>query len=372
MEIFSEEKALHLRLGVTGLMRVKDDADFVGASIDSCIDAIDELVVVYNDCSDNSPEIIERKRREYPNKIKVFEYKPRVYALNLTKEEYEIARGFPEDSPHLLSSYYNFALSKASFSHALKIDADQVYFSEELKELCDIVRVGQPKKRIRYWIGAIFHYYFLLYRFISLRRYQYFPILPEWMVKVFRNAYIDYARYKVKIENACISLSGINVVEDEGKWYVPMGWKNDNFNILPPYNGENDHLIFRVSPHTYYKPLVLTYYNMQRNNPYSVIEEFVHPYKPMFMGFAWFHLNSMRRNLCDRVREIRHGNPARFMELPRFLHSSWRDIDRSTDREMTTLHQRVLFSFIHPAFISRISSHITLLDKFVPKLIKMG
>ena len=56
-----------LRNGVSGIMRVKNDAEFIEASIDSCIDALDELVIVYNDCSDNSPELIYKKQMQYPD-----------------------------------------------------------------------------------------------------------------------------------------------------------------------------------------------------------------------------------------------------------------------------------------------------------------
>ena len=128
------------KLGVSGLMRVKNDEEFIEASIDSCIDALDELIIVYNDCSDNSPTLIEKKRRQYPDKIKVWEYKHKIYSINLTKEEYEYAKLLPDDSPNLLCNYYNFALSKVSYSHAMKIDADQIYFTEKLKFWCDVIR----------------------------------------------------------------------------------------------------------------------------------------------------------------------------------------------------------------------------------------
>ena len=68
-----------LRSGVSGIMRVKNDAEFIEASIDSCINALDELVIVYNDCSDNSPELIYKKQMQYPDKIKVYEYKHKIY-----------------------------------------------------------------------------------------------------------------------------------------------------------------------------------------------------------------------------------------------------------------------------------------------------
>ena len=57
--IINEEE---LKRGVSGIMRVKNDAEFIKASVESCIDALDELIIVYNDCSDNSPQVIEEMR----------------------------------------------------------------------------------------------------------------------------------------------------------------------------------------------------------------------------------------------------------------------------------------------------------------------
>ena len=59
-------------VGVTGLLRVKNDAEFLSLCIDSCIDALDELVIVYQACDDDSPKIIEQKRQQYPDKIRSF------------------------------------------------------------------------------------------------------------------------------------------------------------------------------------------------------------------------------------------------------------------------------------------------------------
>ncbi len=50
------------RRGVSGILRVKNDAEFLAESIDSCIDALDELIIVYNDCSDESPAIIKKRQ----------------------------------------------------------------------------------------------------------------------------------------------------------------------------------------------------------------------------------------------------------------------------------------------------------------------
>ena len=48
-----------LKDGLSGLMRIKNEASFIEGCITSCIDALDELIIVYNDCTDNTPEIVK-------------------------------------------------------------------------------------------------------------------------------------------------------------------------------------------------------------------------------------------------------------------------------------------------------------------------
>ena len=66
---------------VAGIMRVKNDGMFIERCIESCIDALDELIVVHNDCTDNSVEEIEKMREKYHrnmlNEIREFENKPK-------------------------------------------------------------------------------------------------------------------------------------------------------------------------------------------------------------------------------------------------------------------------------------------------------
>ena len=53
-------------VGVTGLLRVKNDAEFLALCIDSCIEALDELVIVYQPCDDDSPESSKAKGGNTP------------------------------------------------------------------------------------------------------------------------------------------------------------------------------------------------------------------------------------------------------------------------------------------------------------------
>lgn len=105
-------------------MRVRNEGNFIHDCVESCIDALDELIVVYNDCTDNSAEEIKKVAAKYPDKIRYYAYPYEVKAFNLSREEFQKIKELPEDNPHLFSSYSNFALSKVTADYALKIDAD--------------------------------------------------------------------------------------------------------------------------------------------------------------------------------------------------------------------------------------------------------
>ena len=47
-----------MRPGLTGFMRAKNEGRFIGVCIDSVIDALDELIVVYNDCTDDTEAVL--------------------------------------------------------------------------------------------------------------------------------------------------------------------------------------------------------------------------------------------------------------------------------------------------------------------------
>ena len=48
--------------GLSALVRVKDEEDWVEQSLNSIL-WVDEIVITVNDCSDRTPEIIERFRQ---------------------------------------------------------------------------------------------------------------------------------------------------------------------------------------------------------------------------------------------------------------------------------------------------------------------
>lgn len=354
-----------LRPGLSGIMRVKNDAEFIEASIDSCIDALDELVIVYNGCTDHSPQLILQKQQQYPDKIKVYEYEPLVVANNLTEKEYQKALKLPDDSPHLLCNYYNFALSKATYAYAIKIDADQIYMRDQLLYWCNICHQKEKKQvSLKVLLGKCFHYYFLLYRFLGIKFGKQLPMIPERLSRFIEPYYREYAVHSFLQGKSAISLSGINVVYDTS-WNVPLGGVNSIMNILPPYNGEGDHLIFKISELTFYRRYSMPYYNLLRSASFSLIEEFVHPYKVMYMGFAWFHLNAMRSMYRDQVVRLKKDMPHKYVPLTEFLELSYSAVKKKADFQMHRLYQRLLFSYLHNASITGVKKYVGMLNQVI-------
>lgn len=291
-------------IGVTGLLRVKNDAEFLALCIDSCIDALDELIIVYQECTDNSPEIIEQKRKQYPEKIKSYYYRPRVLSHRLSDEEFAYASALPSDSIHLLCNYYNYTLSKASFRYALKIDADQIYFSDKLREVCDAYRSqGRKKITLTERIAGIGLYLFanlvnVFPRLLSSRLRFFVP--SEKSVK----AYQRYALKKIANKKCPISFSGINLLYDHAQWQLPLG--NYPEGLFPPFNGIHDHLIFQIGPDTYYEPAPMHSSHTKYGN--SIIEKFSKDrqlmfYKSIFKpellygGFLWYHVAPLKQDI---------------------------------------------------------------------------
>lgn len=319
-------KNKHLKKGVSGLMRVRNEADFVGASIDSCINALDELIIVYNDCTDTTPQIVKEKAREYPDKIKVYEYPYKVYGVNLSKEEYDYIISQPLDSPHRLCNYYNFALSKVNYRNAVKIDADQIYFTEKLKYWCDIYSGHMHKKiSLRSLIGIpiLFWIAFNIRKWKNNKKNHYLKFVR---FSFFRKCYLSAASYVVQHFKSCISLSGLNVVEKDKEWYVPLGHIGSVVNLYPPFNGTGDHLIFSVGSDTYYEPAddtINTAFQNHQENSYTSIEVFHKNAPQLFVGTCWFHVTCMRKGIYNSIISLFKLRPGNFIRLSDFSEASY-------------------------------------------------
>ena len=121
--------------GISAFLRVKNGADFVETAIRSHIRQFDEIVAVFNDCSDDTPDILSRLAFEFGERLRVFHYVPRVFPPGSSDHAAE-----PEGSPHSLVHYSNFSLAQTRFSTVTKLDDDHIALDEPLKIICRQIR----------------------------------------------------------------------------------------------------------------------------------------------------------------------------------------------------------------------------------------
>lgn len=343
-----------LKNGLSGIIRAKNEGRFLSSYSDSCIDSMDELIVVYNDCSDDTERILAEKVKQYPDKLKVYPFNHDVLSHNLSKEEFEYAISLPEDSVRLHSTQCNYALSKVTYKYAMKIDPDQMYFADEIEKWREVC---QKKVKLRWKFNFIWGYFFMmyisLYRRVSVKLgYPCLQMIPDWLVGFFKNKYSEYIKWRLQEGKIAISFSGVNLFYD-GEWTVPF----DKYNVHPPYNGEGDTLLFQVSESTFF-----TRFFDKNKRPYAVIERFRHPYKVAIADSPiWFHFHANRDYCYEKVKAVKGKFPDLFVPSDDFVKMSYKAVHDKMDDHVPTLFQRILFALVHKMGIQVICNHLYLL-----------
>ena len=348
--------------GLSGLLRVKNEEATLAQSIDSCIDALDELIITYHECSDESVQIIESKKRQYPDKITLIPYPYHVIGVGATNEEYEYAKTLPANHPQLLATYYNNALQYVNYKFVMKIDADQIYFTQTLLIIREYIFKGVHQCRVGRFCGKLVNDVFCKKRENKRIRSKYH--LLHWLqyviVPLFKKQYKEYAVSEFLKGNGYLSLSGVNVLPYNDEWVSPLGCEL-NGNKIWPYNGGGDHLVFMADEHTEYLPL-----DYKVGSSKSVlIEMFDHPKeKTIFpFGFIWFHLRFGKDGLLNKI--ISHSKENSIEMLPVYklseVSSSYimKHISCTDDSHYSGL--REYYNFVHILDKKAIRTNITLL-----------
>jgi len=124
------------RKGLSAMVRVKNEEEFLYPAVKSIADCVDELVLIDNLSSDRSPSILETVRREYPGKTVLEKYPHEIRKVG--RENWELSSSEDaESSPHLSANYYNWCLARCAGPYVLKWDGDMVAldsFHESLAE----------------------------------------------------------------------------------------------------------------------------------------------------------------------------------------------------------------------------------------------
>ncbi|ARD40822.1 hypothetical protein F8538_05655 [Edwardsiella ictaluri] len=110
--------------GVSGFIRAKNEGEYIYAVIESWLDLVDEVVVVFNGCTDNTESEISRAILAFGDRVRAYHYIQKVYPPG-SKEHISL----PPDSVNSLVNYYNYALSMTTRKYAVKIDGDIIFDS---------------------------------------------------------------------------------------------------------------------------------------------------------------------------------------------------------------------------------------------------
>ncbi|BAZ15627.1 family 2 glycosyl transferase [Calothrix sp. NIES-4071] len=138
--------------GISGLMRVRDEEEFIAQVIESWIDYIDELVIVFHQCTDKTPQIIEQYQIKYPHKIRAFHYLPHVYPF-CTKEHLEL----DIKDIHSFVFYSNFGLSKTQYKICVTIDGDHVGITDHIKIIYNYLKSHPIQDTALFFSGIELH-----------------------------------------------------------------------------------------------------------------------------------------------------------------------------------------------------------------------
>jgi hypothetical protein len=136
--------------GVSAFMRIRNGADFLEASIRSHIDFYDEIVAVYNQCTDSTPEILARLAGEFGPKLRVFHYLPQV-----SPPGSEGHANTPGDAPASMVTYSNFALATTRHQWAVKLDDDHLAIPEATSRLVNNIRAGHVDDNVMHCFSGL-------------------------------------------------------------------------------------------------------------------------------------------------------------------------------------------------------------------------
>lgn len=125
--------------GISAFMRIRNGEQFLEATIRSHIQYFDEIVAVYNQCTDKTADILMSLQREFGScKIRVIHYADHVFPPGSNGHA-----STPEDSPSSLVNYYNCALAATRYQYATKLDDDHIAVDATTKAVTESIRTGQ-------------------------------------------------------------------------------------------------------------------------------------------------------------------------------------------------------------------------------------
>jgi hypothetical protein len=257
-------------------MVAKNEALTIKESVESILPVLDELIITYQTSKDRTEEILMQLKEQFPDKLRIFHYKPYLppYGRLADKDE---SNSYPEGSIHNPSNYYNYGLVRHRFAYYMKVDGDQVYFTEKLQKIKDEF---QKKSHQPDWIRSrhvrtFFKALLLVNRtLIRTTPFKLFSLSSRFNRSLFRVAYSP---------NFAYSMAGLNVRISDDRFEVPVEPLDYN-------SGVGDHFILPVTSETVY------HWSGKNLYEYFSVPKFIP------VGFCWLHFKYIKIAMDGQFR----------------------------------------------------------------------
>lgn len=135
-----------LKPGVSFIIRAKNEEENIKNCIMSIIDIADEIIFVDNLSTDNTLDIVQSLRNQYPNIIKIYQYK-----IKIPKCGEEQENNVKIHSHNTIAKYYNWCLNKSKRYNIIKWDADCIANKENLQELVSVYNLHNRSDKFSLW-----------------------------------------------------------------------------------------------------------------------------------------------------------------------------------------------------------------------------
>jgi glycosyltransferase involved in cell wall biosynthesis len=139
--------AKNKRPGLSAIMRLRNEQEFAALALGSIIPFFDEIVIVFNGCTDKTPDIVADFAAKYPDQIRAFHYLPKIHPFMTREHSRE-----PAHSVHSGVYYTNFALSKVTCEICCCWDGDEVADPVALGRITKAIR-DEPRNRKDLWLS---------------------------------------------------------------------------------------------------------------------------------------------------------------------------------------------------------------------------
>lgn len=129
--------------GLSGLVRLRNEAVWCRLALESIVGWCDEVIVVTNRCTDRTPEIVDGFAAGHPDKVRVFEYPHAIWPMGPGHARIDAT------DPRSSAAFYNFTQDRATRTHALKWDGDMVAMDWLGNEIRRLLSEGHDRIRFR-------------------------------------------------------------------------------------------------------------------------------------------------------------------------------------------------------------------------------